>query len=236
MPPISMSGTLLLGFVLGLRHALDADHLAAVAAMIGDRGGMRRALLTGLSWGLGHALALGTAGGALIVLRLSLPERLAAFFELAVAFMLIGLGVAALAGMLRPQLHAHEHEHGGTRHLHLHLHSSPGETTHAHEHTLRSGLRPFLVGTLHGLAGTGALVLLVLTSLPDILSGCLYLLVFGIGTLGGMAIMGLVLGAPLLIARRRAAWLYTLLRAAAGIGSVALGVTMGIRIGRALLL
>jgi sulfite exporter TauE/SafE len=233
MPAQSIPGTLLLGFVLGLRHALDADHLAAVAAMIGARGGLRRAFLTGLAWGAGHALALGAAGGSLLALRLSLPDRLAAIFELAVALMLIALGIAALAGMFRPRLHAHEHEHGGSRHLHLHLHSTP-EESHGHDHTVPSGLRPFLVGSLHGLAGTGALVLVVLTSLPGFLSGCLYLLVFGVGTIAGMVVMSLVLGAPLMIARRRAARLYALLRAAAGIGSLALGVSMAIRIGRAL--
>ena len=232
MPNVPVSPTLLLGFILGLRHALDADHLAAVATIMGGREGLRRSSLIGIWWGAGHALSLGVLGGILVALRIAVPPRVAQIFELAVCVMLIGLGIAALAGTARSRLHAHAHEHDGVPHAHLHLHASAHDAraphrngrAHRHAHPLRLALRPFLVGSLHGLAGTGALVLLVLTTLPTVLLGWLYIGIFGIGSVAGMAVMSLLLGAPLMIASRRAAWLYGLLRVAAGLGSLGLGI------------
>src|SRR5882672_4232203 len=159
-----MTAIILLGFVLGMRHALDADHLAAVAALSDGRGGFRRAFATGIVWGTGHALVLGAVGGAVVLLRVSIPDRVASFFELAVAVMLVGLGVGALAGALRARLHAHAHDHGdGAGHVHLHFHAARPEegarhhatAPHRHPHPLRFALRPFLVGSVHGLAGSG---------------------------------------------------------------------------------
>jgi ABC-type nickel/cobalt efflux system permease component RcnA len=222
-----ITATLLLGLLLGLRHALDADHVAAVAAMIGERDGLRRALRTGLSWGAGHAAALGVAGAVLLVGRRTVPTGVAAALEAAVGVMLIVLGTAALVAALQSRVHAHAHEHDGAVHIHLHAHARtlPHEAgaRHRHPHPLRPALRPFLVGSLHGLAGTGALVLLVLATLPTLMLGLLYLGIFGAGSIAGMAIMSVVLGAPLLVARRRAARLHLLLRGAAGAGSLALG-------------
>jgi len=223
MPHVPVGPTLLLGFVLGLRHALDADHLAAVATILGGREGLRRSSVIGIWWGAGHALSLGVIGGALVALRIAVPPRVAQLFELAVCVMLIGLGIAALAGTVRSRLHGHAHEHDGVPHAHLHLHGA-ADAAHRHAHPLRLALRPFLVGSLHGLAGTGALVLLVLTTLPTVLLGWLYIGIFGIGSVAGMAVMSLLLGAPLVIASRRAAWLYGLLRVAAGLGSLGLGI------------
>ena len=229
----SLSTTIFLGFLLGLRHALDADHVAAVTSLAGARDGLRQALRTGLSWGVGHALVIAVAGGTLVALQTSVPERLALLSELLVGLMLVALGVVALASALSRRLHAHEHEHGGIRHVHLHFHPIPhrGEVAHQHPHPFRLALRPFLVGSLHGLAGSAAAVLLVLTTIPTALLGCLYLGVFGIGTTTGMVLMSAVLGAPLMLVRRRALWLHRTIRAAAGALSVSLGCLLVWRIG-----
>jgi hypothetical protein len=234
MVDVPVLTTLALGFVLGLRHALDADHIAAVAALSESGGGLRRALANGMSWGVGHALTIGVAGGAAIALRSTFPERLAMAFEFAAALMLIVLGVAALRGVLRDRLHLHSHAHGhapgDAGHSHLHFHAvphAPGDAAaHHHPHALRLALRPFLVGTVHGLAGSAALAILVLTTVPTVLAGCLYLAIFGVGTLVGMALMSLVLGAPFVIAERRALWLSRGLRGAAGVGSLAVGLLL----------
>jgi ABC-type nickel/cobalt efflux system permease component RcnA len=233
MDGLSVSATLLLGLLLGLRHALDADHVAAVTTIAGGRGGLRQSALVGLAWGLGHALSLAIVGGTLLALRVEMPGRVSRLFELAVALMLIGLGAAALAGLLRHRLHVHEHEHDGAVHAHLHFHAAPhGEGSHhRHPHPLRRALRPFLVGGLHGLAGTGALVLLVMTTLPTVLLGLVYLGVFGAGSVAGMVLVSLAIGAPLAIASRRAGRLYGLLRAAAGLGSLGLGLRLAWTIG-----
>ncbi len=236
MTDISIGATLALGLVLGLRHALDADHVAAVATLVEGQGALRRAALTGFVWGVGHAVTLGIVGGLLVALRVTVPERIALLFEFAVGLMLVGLGVRALLAGVRPSLHVHPHEHDGVAHAHLHLHAvrhDAGSTAapHHHPHPLRGGLRPFLVGSLHGLAGTGALVLLVLTTLPTVFLGWLYLGIFGLGSIAGMLLMSLALGAPLALAHARANSLYVLLRLAAGAGSVGLGVLLCVRIG-----
>ncbi len=233
MDGLSVPATLLFGLLLGLRHAVDADHVAAVTAIAGGRGGPRRSALVGLAWGLGHALTLGIVGGTLLALRVEMPERVSRLFELAVALMLIGLGAAAIAGLLRHRVHVHEHEHDGVVHAHLHFHAGPHRegSVHLHPHPLRRALRPFLVGSLHGLAGTGALILLVMTTLPTVLLGLAYLAVFGAGSVAGMVLVSLAIGAPLAVASRRAAWLYGLLRAAAGLASLGLGLRLAWAIG-----
>src|SRR5213593_4691683 len=119
---VPIAATVFFGLILGLRHALDADHVAAVAALTGGRGGLCRSLLTGVSWGVGHALALGAAGGMVLTARAALPAHLVLAFELAAALMLIGLGAAALHGALRGRAHVHEHRHDGVLHAHLHFH------------------------------------------------------------------------------------------------------------------
>jgi ABC-type nickel/cobalt efflux system permease component RcnA len=242
----SITATLLLGFVLGLRHALDADHVAAVAAIVDDgpavppgagadaasrRRSLRGALVTGLLWGAGHAATLLLAGGLVMALCARVPDRLAQAFEMAVAVMLIGLGARVLSGALRGRLHVHEHDHGGERHAHLHFHARPhpapaGAARHDHPHPLRFALRPLLIGGLHGLAGSAGLALLALATLPGLLFGCLYLGLFGAGAMCGMAGLSLALGAPLVLARRRSARLHRALRAAAGTASLTVGTIL----------
>ena len=227
---VPITTTLALGLVLGLRHALDADHVAAVAALNESRQGLRRAVVNGFSWGIGHASTLGVAGGVALALRSAVPDRLAQLFELGVALMLIVLGVMALRGALRDRLHLHAHRHDDMSHAHLHFHAAPhaaGETApHRHPHPARFALRPFLVGSVHGLAGSAALALLVLTTVPTAFAGGLYLLIFGAGSTAGMMAMSLILGAPLVIAQRRALWLSGGLRAAAGLGSLGMGLAL----------
>jgi high-affinity nickel permease len=229
--------TLSFGFVLGLRHALDADHVAAVATLTAPGGGLRRALAGGFSWGFGHALTIGLAGGVAILLRTAIPERLALTFEFAVGLMLVVLGVVALRGALSERLHVHQHRHDDVAHAHLHFHAAQhgigADAPHRHPHPFRLALRPFMVGSLHGLAGSAALALMVLATVPTALAGCVYLFVFGAGSTVGMMLMSLALGAPLLIARRRALWLSGALRAAAGLGSLVIGLMLAWRTGAA---
>ena len=235
MPDVSLAAALLLGFLLGMRHALDADHVAAVAVLASARDGLRQALSTGLAWGAGHALMIGAVGGALVVLRVSVPDPLARLFEMLVAVTLIGLGAAALRGALRARLHRHRHEHDGVVHEHLHFHPAPHRhdrpAPHRHPHPVRQALRPFLVGGLHGLAGSGALAVLVLSTIPTMLLGLLVLGIFSLGSVAGMGLMSLALGAPLAAAGRYAIRLHLALRAAAGMISLGLGLTLAWRIG-----
>jgi ABC-type nickel/cobalt efflux system permease component RcnA len=224
--------TLGVALLLGMRHALDADHVAAMATFAGRRQGLRDALRNGLSWGAGHAVAVALVGGLLIALRLGLPDRVGRLLETLVGVMLVGLGCGAIVDALRSRLHAHRHEHDGIVHSHLHFHPVPhgGEAPHRHPHPFSPALRPFLVGSLHGLAGSGVVVLLVLSTLPGLLAGLAFLGLFGIGSMIGMGLVSLVLGAPWAMTSG-GGFLHLALRAAAGLASILTGVAALARLG-----
>lgn len=183
----------ILGFVLGLRHALEPDHLAAVSTLVADGPRPRRAALIGALWGLGHAGALVLAGGLLLLLRLDLPDRAAGVLELGVAAMLVVLGVQSVARARREGRAgwAPPHAHGDARHEH------PGAPRHVHVGPWALARRPLFVGLVHGLAGSGALATLALASMPSVGAGLGYVVVFGLGSIAGMALMTGAVGLPL---------------------------------------
>ena len=215
--------TLALGFVLGLRHALDADHLAAVSTFISEERNVLRSTLVGVSWGMGHTASLLVFGLAVAAFRLALTPRLSQFLEFLVGLMLIFLGGNVLFRLARGgALHAHRHEHDGVEHTHLHVHL--GKVEHQHQHrTLRLGGRPFVVGVVHGLAGTAALMMLVVGALPSLLLAAGYILIFGVGSIGGMAVMSLLMSVPLVLAIERLQLMERLIRLAAGLFSLGFG-------------
>jgi high-affinity nickel permease len=227
--PLALLG---LGFVLGLRHALDVDHLAAVSALVSQRGGLWRSSLIGALWGLGHTAALLAAGVAVIALHAEIPPAVARGLELGVAAMLVGLGLNLLRTLWRGDtIHLHAHEHGGHRHLHAHRHAAGEPLARAHHHAVRAARRPFLVGLVHGLAGSAALMLAVLATISSPALAVAYILVFGAGSIGGMVVMSTLLGLPLALALDRFARAELALRAAAGLGSVAIGLALAWEIG-----
>jgi ABC-type nickel/cobalt efflux system permease component RcnA len=188
-----------LGFVIGLRHATEADHIAAIGSMIGDPGGARRALRTGVLWGTGHTVSILAAGFLVLGLRMAISERTSRFLEGGVALMIITLGGAALSRALRGRTdaHRHTHTHGGYSHTHLHFHGAdephlPSDPGHA----VPVGIKPLLVGVMHGLAGSAALTLLVLTQTRSVILGLAYLTAFGAGSIGGMALMSVLISVP----------------------------------------
>jgi len=226
--PLAILG---LGFVLGLRHALDVDHLAAVSTLVSQRGGILRSSLIGAVWGLGHTAALLAAGVAMIALHAEISPAVAQALELGVAIMLVGLGLNLLWTLWRGgTIHLHVHEHGGHHHVHPHRHAAGESPDHAQHHPI-AVRRPFLVGLVHGLAGSAALMLAVLATIPSPTVALAYILVFGIGSVGGMMIMSTVLGLPLALARERFVRAELALRALAGLGSVAIGLVLAWRIG-----
>lgn len=218
--------TLVLGFVLGLRHALDADHLAAVSTFVTEERNLLRSSLIGVSWGMGHTAALLVCGLGVAAFRLALTPRFSQLLEFVVGCMLILLGGNVLFKLVKGRaLHAHSHVHDGATHAHLHMHT--GETAHDHQHqhrTLRLRGRPFVVGVVHGLAGTAALMMLVVGALPSLLLAAGYILIFGIGSIGGMTVMSLLMTVPLALAARRLALMGRLIRLGAGLFSLGFGV------------
>src|SRR5260370_28041601 len=194
-----MISLLLLGLLLGMRHALEADHLAAVASLATRSKGTRGRVLQGAVWGLGHTLTLLAVGGVCLLLRAASSERVAAALEGAVGVMLLLLGADVLRRMRRRRVHLHVHRHAdGTVHLHAHRHApaeahDPDHHQHAHE---GFPLRALLVGMVHGLAGSAALLLLTLTTLSSAWLGVAYIAVFGIGSIAGMAGLAAGLSPP----------------------------------------
>jgi ABC-type nickel/cobalt efflux system permease component RcnA len=219
--PWSIAGV---GFVLGLRHALDPDHVVAVSTIVSERAGLRRSSLVGALWGLGHALSLGVAGGLIMVLKLSVSERVAAALEAVVAAMLIGLGALALRRALGYRVHAHRHAHGGNAHVHVHAHAPGRLETHVHPHGLAGGLKPFVVGMVHGLAGSAALALLALAAAPSLLAGLGYVAMLGAGSVVGMLTLSVLMALPLTLLEARYAAFQRWVQLAAGASSLLLGV------------
>ncbi|HJZ78952.1 MAG TPA: sulfite exporter TauE/SafE family protein [Pyrinomonadaceae bacterium] len=221
-----MLSLLALGFVLGLKHALDADHLAAVSTMATERRSLFASSLIGALWGLGHTISLMLAGVFVILLHFEIGERASKFLELSVGLMLITLGINALRKLAGGRIHMHAHEHDGHWHVHPHLHErGRHDQPHTH-HGLKSGARPLLVGMVHGLAGSAALTLLVLATIPSALIGFLYIVIFGIGSIGGMMIMSTLFALPAKLTAERFARANFALRGLAGIFSLAFGVFM----------
>jgi hypothetical protein len=222
MPVIELIASSGFGSLLGMRHALEPDHLAAVSTMVSrERNGFRAAWL-GLCWGIGHTASLVIVGAALVVFRAEMPESVTNLFELGVAVMLIGLGVRAIALAARqgPDGPLVVHRHGRIVHRHAAL------TAHVHVAHWTLARRPLVVGALHGLAGSGALTALVLTTLPTTAARVTYLALFGLGSTLSMAALSGLLGWPL--ARLGTHHAFTrVVSLLVGCGSTALGIAWG---------
>jgi len=221
----TLIGLLGLGLILGLRHALDPDHIAAVSTIVSESRSVRRSSLIGTCWGLGHTMSLLVAGVLVIALKIQISDRLALWMEFAVALMLILLGLKAVLKPLRGwRIHVHQHAHGGSSHSHVHLHRPSEEHAHQHRHLIRSGARPFLVGMVHGMAGSAALMILVLATIPSALAGLIYIAVFGLGSVGGMLIMSSLISLPFILTRQRFNVLSQGLQVAVGLFSLGFGL------------
>ena len=219
---------LMFGFVLGLRHALDTDHIAAVSTVLAQRPSWHASSLVGLSWGLGHTVVLLLVGALVLVLRVPIPEPIAMAAEFAVGVMLVVLGGLLGIKLVKEQWHMHQHDHDGTKHVHLHSHAqSPG---HGHPHWWRESVRPLCIGMAHGLAGSAGLLLLVVASAHSVMEGLVYIAVFGCGSILGMMLIGLVLSFPVVWSLRLGQPVFLTVQGVASLGSVGLGLSIIYRI------
>jgi len=223
-----MFGILGLGFLLGMQHALEADHVAAVSSIAARRTDVGDIVRHGLTWGLGHTLTLFAFAGAATLLGHALPEYLARPIETAVGVMLVGLGAHVLWRLWRDRVHFHRHGHGdGTVHIHAHSHAgetaSHGRAPHAHAHGFR--WRSLLVGLMHGMAGSAALLVLAASRAPSAAAGLGYVALFGVGSMVGMGALSAVIAVPLAVSARWLTWANSGLQGAVGIITMAIGVT-----------
>ncbi|GAC1342649.1 MAG: hydantoin utilization protein A [Bradyrhizobium sp.] len=226
-----MFGILGLGFLLGMQHALEADHIAAVSSIAARRTHIGDIVRHGLTWGLGHTLALFVFAGAAIWLGHAIPDHFASPLETAVGIMLVGLGAHVLWRLWRDRVHVHRHGHSdGT--VHLHVHSHAGETVahagaaHLHAHVAAHGFRwrTLLVGLMHGMAGSAALLVLAASRAPSPVAGLGYVALFGIGSMVGMGALSVVIALPLAISARWLTLANRGLQGAIGLVTIAIGI------------
>lgn len=218
-----MTGLLALGFLVGMRHALEADHLAAVATLVTRSRGVAAALAHGIAWGLGHTVTLFAVGALVILLDVALTERVAHGFEAAVGVMLVALGVDVIRRVRRGRLRAR------ARHRVDGASEEPARDAEAgHDRSAdgraRLPVRAMLIGLMHGLAGSAALILVTAGSAPTAAAGLGYMGLFGLGSMVGMALVSAAIAVPLHRYARPLTWMHDGLHGAVGAVSVGLGV------------
>ena len=252
----SLLPVLVLGFLLGMRHATDPDHVIAVGTIVARHQTTRAAALVGFAWGLGHSLSILLAGSAIVAFSWVIPARVGLSMELTVALMLIVLGLANLRHMPRlfgrrvasadgggGHVHTHAHRHGDYVHTHPHRHD-PESHPHGPDQTPLAWLdrhfggvapfelvRPLVVGIVHGLAGSAAVALLVLTVIENARWSILYLVIFGAGTIAGMMLITVAMALPFAFSSGHSRSFAGRLRVASGLISVGFGCLLMYQIG-----
>jgi ABC-type nickel/cobalt efflux system permease component RcnA len=185
---------------LGLRHASDPDHLAAVSTLIASEpeDGTRRAGRLGLAWGLGHATTLALFGLPIVLFHAYLPDAVQRGAEALVGLMIMVLAARLLVRWRRGHFHAHPHRHGDTEHRHLHPHGHEGARhDHAHEPEARLGRSPeqaFGIGLVHGIGGSAGVGVVLLATIPNQAAAVGALMIFALGTAVSMAALSSALG------------------------------------------
>lgn len=248
--------TVAVGFVLGMRHATDTDHVVAVSTIVSRERAVSHAALIGILWGLGHTLMIVAVGAAIILFGLAIPARVGLTMELSVGLMLIALGFLNLTGAVRwltekvapacldaAGKHVHLRCHPGQQHVQVSAHH-PGSGAQERKPKEPVGLfrsfavlgpfqilRPLCVGTVHGLAGSAAVALLVLTTIREPKWAMAYLLVFGVGTVAGMMLITAAMALPFSLVGNQLAWLNRGLATASGLLSFAFGLAISYHIG-----
>ena len=195
-----------IGLALGIRHAADSDHVVAVTAIAARHQRVGPAALVGAVWGLGHSLTICVVGGLIILFNIVVPPRVGLALEFAVGIALTVVGTLNVAG-------------------------KGGFLSSAVEDAKGTGVKAFIVGLVHGLAGSAAVALLVLATVRDSVAACLYLLVFGLGTICGMMLVTIAFASPVAVLARRFAWNGGMLRLVTGVLSLAFGAYVMIQVG-----
>ena len=217
-----------LALLVGMSHALEADHVAAVSSMAARETSMKTIVRTGAVWGLGHTLTLMGFAGAAILLGTALSDGLAHWLEFCVGLMLVGLGAHVLYRLVRERIHFHMHRHAdGVAHFHAHSHAGETAQDHSpkrHDHNHKPfPLRALVVGMMHGMAGTAALLVLSATAAPTSSLSFGYVVVFGLGSIIGMASLSAVIAVPLALSATLLTWANRAIQGTTGLATLGLG-------------
>jgi hypothetical protein len=216
------------GFLLGLRHALDADHLAAVSTVLAERPSIPASGAVGLWWGIGHTLTLLMVGTVVLTWGIRIPEGFELVAESGVGVLLIVLGGSLAVKLYRERWHVHTHRHDGGPHVHLHSHHR--QVDHRHRHWMADSIRPLCIGLAHGLAGSAALMLIILATTQELGVGILSIVVFGVGSIVGMMMVGLTISLPVVYSLAISRRVFVGLQGFASAASVCVGVWMLIKL------
>ncbi len=216
---------LTLGFFLGLKHATEADHLAAVGTIVSERKSLWSSALIGGIWGLGHTISLIVAGFFVLLFNFQISEQTERILEFGVGIMLLFLGLNVLRKISNGgKIHFHSHEHGAREHVHPHLHELDKIDADNTHHGLKFSPRALLIGMVHGLAGSAALMLLVIPTIESRPLGLIYIIIFGIGSIGGMMLMSFLVGLPFHLTALRFNRFNNILQGVAGLVSIVVGL------------
>ncbi len=216
------------GLLLGMEHALDADHVVAVSTIVSETRSLIQSLIIGIVWGIGHTATLLVVGLVVLLFGVAVPPWVALSAEVLVGLILILLGVQILWKYKRKRIHAHYHRHSDETHIHFHAHEAT--EAHTHEHQAPHVRKPLLVGMVHGLAGSVALLVLVLSTIRSPLMGVLYILTFGLGSIVGMLTVSALVGLPFLLTLGRFERLHRGARVLAGLLSIGIGCSTALQI------
>ncbi len=224
-PASSTFALLGIGFLIGLKHATEADHVAAVSTMVAERKSLWSSALVGGLWGLGHTISLVVAGIFVLLLDFEISETTERWLEFGVGVMLIVLGVNVVRKIVSGgQVHVHTHDHGEHHHhTHPHVHDRAEAVDHEVAHT-RQSPKALIIGLVHGLAGSAGLMLVMIPAMPSKTVGLLYIVIFGIGSIGGMMLMSFLVGLPFHYTAARFGGFNRILQLGAGAVSVVLGL------------
>ncbi|MBU8880696.1 sulfite exporter TauE/SafE family protein [Bacillus sp. FJAT-29790] len=201
----TLFSVLALGFILGIKHAIEPDHVIAVSTIASESKKLWQASLAGVFWGIGHTATLFIIGLILIIFKNDISDKWSLSLEFLVGIMLVYLGLASILSIKK-------------RKKHIHQHSDNQESTSFSKK--RSYFRSLIIGLIHGLAGSGAMVLLTMSTVHTVWQGALFIIVFGVGTIAGMLMFTTVIGIPFVISKKRVETRYTLILTTGAISAV----------------
>lgn len=223
-------GIIVFGFLLGMRHAVEADHVAAVASLATGSHSLRQTVIQGAVWGLGHTITLFLFGSIALMMDSVIPELMAERLEFSVGIMLVLLGLDVLRRLYQKRIHFHAHQHdNGVQHFHAHAHQleqAHDARAHQHQHALFFPTRALLVGFMHGMAGSAALIILTLNAVQTPATALFYMAFFGIGSILGMALLSCAIAIPLRFSEQKLTRVYHGLHVLVGFFSIGIGASI----------
>lgn len=228
------------GFLLGLRHATDADHVVAITTLLGKHRKIRHSTFIGILWGIGHSITVTLIAIPIIFYSFTVPPGLGLILEFFVGVLLVTLGVLTLSGLTEkisrhftnPTIHKHAHEStAGKPHSHVHFHVSDNLSKNLHHIGTFQIVRPIVVGLIHGLAGSAAITLLILSTIKNPTLSVFYLFIFHFGVIIGMMIITTLLGASIVLVKKKSENLNKYLITASGVLSFGFGIFIMYRTG-----